>query len=254
MNTVFLGLAALVGVLVLAQSFVSANPATLAVGLRRAAGAALLALAVAMLVTGRILVAIPLFAFALMAAGPTAGRWARWVKPFLGNWAGLFGAATRTGPRGRRSTVRSAALEMDLDHDSGTLSGRVLAGRFEGFELARLSVENLLDLWREIGSDLESRSLLEAYLDRRVPLWREHAQDDAGARKSAAARPGAMTDEEAHQILGLRPGATQAEVREAHRRLMKAVHPDMGGSTFLAAKINEAKDRLIGKHRGPSDH
>jgi hypothetical protein len=252
MNTVFLGIAALVGLLVLMQGFVSADPASLAVTLRRAGAAALMALAVVMLATGRILLAIPFFIFALTVAGPTAGRYARWVKPFLGRWGGLFGAAPRVGRA--RSTVRSAALEMDLDQISGVLSGRVLAGRFEGRELARLSIEELLMLWREIGSDLESRSLLEAYLDRRVPLWRQHAQDDPAARQRGAARPGAMTDEEAHQILGLRPGATQAEIREAHRRLMKAVHPDMGGSTFLAAKINEAKDRLVDKHRGSSDH
>ena len=254
MNSVFLGLAVLVGGLILLQSFVSANPTTLAVGLRRAAAGAVMALAVAMLVTGRLLVAVPLFVFALMLAGPTAGGFARWVRPFLGSWVGIFGAPSAPRPSGRRSTVRSAALEMELDHDSGTLSGRVLAGRFEGFELARLSVEDLLDLWREIGSDLESRSLLEAYLNRRAPLWRQHAKEDATARKGAAPDPGAMTDEEAYQILGLRPGAADAEVREAHRRLMKAVHPDMGGSTFLAAKINEAKDRLVGKHGTRSNH
>lgn len=254
MNTVFLGIAALVGLLVLARGFVSADPASLAQTLKRAGAAALLAFAVAMLVTGRILVAVPFFVFALTLAGPSAGDLARRARPFLGGWAGLFGAPAR-GPAGRaRSTVRAAALEMEFDAVSGVLSGRVLAGRYEGRELAHLSVEDLLALWREIGSDLESRSLLEAYLDRRVPLWRQHTQNNSTARQGGAARSGAMTDQEAHQILGLRPGATQAEIRDAHRRLMKAVHPDRGGSTFLAAKINEAKDRLIDKHRGPPDH
>ena len=256
MNSVFLGLAALVGVIVLLMGFVSANPAKLAVTLRRAGAAALMAFAVAMLMTGRFVVAIPLFVFALTLAGPTAGSYARFVRPFMGPWGGLFSAfgGGRARTTGRRSTVRSAALEMDLDHDTGTLSGRVLAGRFEGFDLARLSVDDLVALWREIGSDPESRSLLEAYLDRRAPVWRQHAQGDPAAGSGGTARPGAMTDEEAHQILGLRPGATEAEIREAHRRLVKAVHPDTGGSTFLTAKINEAKDRLVGKHRTRSNH
>ncbi len=255
MNAVFLGMAALIGVIVLFQGFVSANPAKLAVTVKRAGAAFLMAFAVAMLLTGRFVVALPLFAFALMLAGPTAGRYAAWVKPFLGAWGGLFGAiGGGAKARGRRSTVRSAALEMELDHDTGTLSGRVLAGRYEGFDLARLSVEDLLALWREIGGDPESRSLLEAYLDRRAPVWREHAQEDTAARQGGAARSGAMTDEEAYQVLGLRPGASETEVREAHRRLVKAVHPDLGGSGFLTAKINEAKDRLIGKHRTRSNH
>jgi len=256
MNSMFLGIAVLVGVMVLLQGFVSANPAKLAVVVKRAAAAALMALAVAMLATGRIVVALPLFAFALMFAGQSAGGFAKWVKPFLGPWSGLvsaFGGGAASA-RGRRSMVRSAALEMELDHDTGTLSGRVLAGRFEGFDLARLSIEDLLALWREIGGDPESRSLLEAYLDRRAPVWRQHAQADPAAGQGGSPRPGAMTDEEAHQILGLRPGASEAEIREAHRRLVKAVHPDLGGSTFLAAKINEAKDRLVGKHRTRSNH
>ena len=255
MNAMFLGLAVLVGVLVLVQGFLSANPATLALSLKRAAGAGLLALAVAMLATGRFVVAVPLFAFALMLAGPTAGRYSAWLRPFMGIWGNVFDAiGGKPKVTGRRSTVRSAALEMQLDHDTGTLSGRVLVGRFEGFDLARLSVDDLVALWREIGGDAESRSLLEAYLDRRAPVWRQHAQEDPAARQGGAARPGAMTDEEAHQVLGLRPGATETEIREAHRRLVKAVHPDLGGSTFLAAKINEAKDRLVGKHRTRSNH
>jgi hypothetical protein len=90
--------------------------------------------------------------------------------------------------------------------------------------------------------------LLDAYLDRRQPGWREDLKFDRDAGEGRAARAGNMTEKEAHEVLGLQPGAGQAEIREAHRRLIKAVHPDVGGSAFLAAKINEAKDRLIGKH------
>lgn len=251
MNMVFFGIAALVGLLVAVREFASADPASLARGLKRAAAAALMTLAVVMLMTGRIVVAIPFFVFALTLAGGEAAGFARRVRPFVGGWAGLF-AGRRGG--GARSTVRSAALEMDLDAGRGILSGRVLVGRFEGRELAHLAIADLFELRREIAGDPESLSLLEAYMDRRVPLWRRHVEDDPAARSRGATRPGAMTSDEAHQILGLRPGATQAEIRDAHRRLMKAVHPDRGGSTFLAAKINAAKDRLVGNHRGPSDH
>jgi hypothetical protein len=257
MNTVLFGIAALVGLMVLIQGFVSADPAGLAVLVRRAAAATLLAFATVLLVTGRVLVAIPIFLFGLSLAGASAGRYARWLRPFLGQWRDVFGSFGNRRPSvggASRSTVRSAALEMTVDQASGTLSGRVLAGRFEGRELARLSIEDLLVLRLEISSDPESRALLEAYLDRRAPLWRDHVQEDPTARSRGAARPGAMTDEEAHQILGLRPGAGEAEIREAHRRLIKAVHPDVGGSTFLAAKINEAKDRLIGRHGTRSNH
>ena len=251
MNMVFFGIAALVGLLVAVREFASADPASLARGLKRAAAAALMTLAVVMLMTGRIVVAIPFFVFALTLAGGEAAGFARRVRPFVGGWAGLFAGRQGTGAR---STVRSAALEMDLDAARGILSGRVLVGRFEGRELAHLAIADLFELRREIAGDPESLSLLEAYMDRRVPLWRRHVEDDPAARSGGAARPGAMTSDEAHQILGLRPGATQAEIRDAHRRLMKAVHPDRGGSTFLAAKINAAKDRLVGNHRGPSDH
>ncbi len=252
MNATFLALALAVGLAVLAQSVFSGERSTMEAKLRRAGGAALMAFAVALLVTGKFLAALPFFVFALMVAGPAAGGYARWVRPFLGRWGDLFGAGRGAG--GGRGLIRTAALEVEIDRKSGILSGRVLAGRYEGRELAHLSVEDLLALRRDIAFDPDGRSLLEAYLDRRVPLWRQHVDEDAAPGQSRPARPGAMTDEEAHQILGLRPGASEAEVRAAHRRLMKAVHPDRGGSNFLAAEINAAKDRLIGNHRGPSGH
>jgi len=150
--------------------------------------------------------------------------------------------------RGTKSNVRSAALEMELEHDTGEMDGVVLVGLFEGQRLGNLSEEDLFDLLNELQSDEESVLLLEAYLDRRVAGWREDANGNTGAGQAAAPRSGAMSKQEAYQILGLDPGVGAAEIRKAHRRLMKGMHPDSGGSTFLAAKINEAKEVLLNGH------
>lgn len=158
-----------------------------------------------------------------------------------------LGASYRS--QGQSSGVTSRFLDMSLDHDTGAMNGTVREGTFAGRKLDDLDEDALKALYAELGNDRESRDLFEAYLDRRVPGWREdgEADHDPGPRRAADA--GAMADEEAYEILGLAPGATEAEIRDAHRRLMMRVHPDQGGSTFLAAKINEAKDRLLGKHR-----
>jgi DnaJ-domain-containing protein 1 len=108
-------------------------------------------------------------------------------------------------------------------------------------------VSTLVGLLGEI--DEESRALLAAYLDRRSPRWREDAQSGAAAGEIHAARSGKMTEEEAYQILGLEPGAGPEEIGRAHRTLMKKLHPDQGGSTYLAARVNEAKEVLLRRHR-----
>jgi DnaJ-domain-containing protein 1 len=135
---------------------------------------------------------------------------------------------------------------MELDHDSGSMRGRVIAGRHQGVELERLDVETLISMFSEI--DEESRALLAAYLDRRDPSWSEHAQADATAGRRTTAS-GKMSEQEAYQILGLEPGASADDIGRAHRTLMKKLHPDQGGSTYLAARINEAKEILLRRHR-----
>jgi hypothetical protein len=149
---------------------------------------------------------------------------------------------------GRRSVVRTAALEMELDHDSGGLEGHVLAGTREGRVLSTLDLTELLSLRRELASDSESIRLLDTYLDGRFPVWRDDAQALVGAGVGSSPASGPMSKEEAYKILGLEAGASAAAIREAHRRLMQRLHPDLGGTTFLAARINEAKDVLLSHH------
>lgn len=149
---------------------------------------------------------------------------------------------------GKRSTVRTAALEMELDHDTGGLEGLVLAGRHEGKMLGAMGLAELQHLYRELSSDPESRQLLETYLDGRFPVWRKNADPNGGEGLGITPGPGAMTKEEAYKVLGLEAGAAAADVRKAHRRLMQRLHPDIGGTSFLAARINEAKDVLLSNH------
>lgn len=145
---------------------------------------------------------------------------------------------------GRSSDVETRYLRMELDHDSGVLQGTVIFSKHAGRTLDEMSLDELLDLLRECRvEDPRSAAILESYLDR-VHGAARSASADGGTQ--AAAPDGAMTREQALEILGLEPGATEAEIREAHRRLLRANHPDRGGSTFIAAQINQAKDVLLG--------
>lgn len=146
---------------------------------------------------------------------------------------------------GKKSTVRSADLEMELDHDTGEMDGRVLTGRLEGARLSSLSEGELLSLYREIRSDPDSTTLLVSYLDRYYPNWRERVDPDSFSDREDESGFEQMTKQQAYQILGLEPGASQEEIHQAWRRLIKGVHPDGGGSAFLTAKINAARDVLM---------
>ena len=146
---------------------------------------------------------------------------------------------------GNSSNIETHFLRMRLDHDSGDLSGEVLNGRFKGCGLNDLGLDNLLDLLGECrAGDHQSVAVLESYLEQRFgDQWRAQAGAESGAG-SVAARS-SMTREEAMEILEVAIDASKEEIIQAHRRLMQRLHPDRGGSTYLAAKINQAKDLLL---------
>lgn len=229
------GVAVLVLLLWAVSSFSKADPKQAARLLRNLGGGAALLFAAFLLSRGEIGPAVTLGVIGLGALG------------WLSLWPASFGGRTQKSP-GQVSRVRTAFIEMELDHDSGTMHGRILAGTHRGASLDALDPPTLIALLGAI--DADSRDLLAAYLDRRLPGWREHAQRDAAAGEGArAARGSKMTEEEAYQILGVQPGADAAEIARAHRSLMKKLHPDQGGSTYLAARVNEAKDVLLRRHR-----
>jgi hypothetical protein len=151
----------------------------------------------------------------------------------IGLWRSV--AASAAPSSGRSSEVRSDGLAMWLDHDSGEMDGEVLAGPFEGSRLSDLPAETLQRLVEqfEANGDEDSLSLLLAWLERRGP-----------ARATPPPAQEAMSEAEAYRVLGLAPGASIEEVRGAYRRLMRRVHPDLGGSSALAAMINAAKEVL----------
>ncbi|MBB4050466.1 hypothetical protein GGR20_000084 [Devosia subaequoris] len=147
------------------------------------------------------------------------------------------------------SKVRSRYLAMELDHDTGELTGRVLDGQFAGWDLMDLDEAETRALIEEIGRDSESVNLLESWLDTNRAGWREYFAENGASRADNGRSNGAAGDPvaEAYAVLGLEPGASDEEIKAAHRELMKGVHPDRGGSEFLAAKINEARDFLLGR-------
>jgi hypothetical protein len=169
------------------------------------------------------------------------------VANFAG-WKAMSGAPTGFGNvgagsrQGRSSVARSAMVEMRLDHDSGVMTGTILAGAYAGRAVETLSRPELVSLRQELArDDPDGVSLLEAYLDRRFAGWREANEGQRQGRGGG----GSMTRREALEVLGLVEGASGADIVRAHRTLMKKFHPDHGGSTTLAARVNQAKDVLM---------
>ena len=240
MPTLIAGVVAVVVLYLLLQMFRAANPALLARWVKIGGGVLALAVAAFTGLRGELAVAIPLGIFGAGLLG-----WSPFGPGGFSNIGGIFGGGA---PRssGQASRVRSQFLDMSLDHDSGALSGQIIDGPNAGHSLDAFDLPQLIAMIPAF--DAESVALLESYLDRRFPAWRHHAQGDAAGRRSGPAASGKMTDEEAYQILGLQPGAGRDDISRAHRALMKKLHPDQGGSTYLAARVNEAKDTLLRTH------
>lgn len=168
------------------------------------------------------------------------------LAPLLLRWlnqARAPSSAAAPPDSSKRSTVTTRFLFMELDHATGQMSGTVLDGRFARRSLSDLTLPELLDLRQECQADSQSLAVLETYLDRRAdPNWREQASDAQGSDSIS----GTMDRREAYQVLGLQPDASPAEIQSAYRRLMQRVHPDHGGSAYLAARLNKARDVLLG--------
>ena len=237
-----LGIALLAGALLAGRWFMTAEPRAI-LGVFKWTGLAIVIVVVVFFaVTGRL-------GWALMLA-PALLIWfmrfralARTAKNFSRMSAAMGGG----GGAGQGSEIATRFLRMTLDHGSGAMEGEVLEGTYAGRVLEELSLGELIDLLRTCWvEDERSAQVLEAYLDRNHEDWREkHSAGNAGTGRAGAQGRGAMTEHEALEVLGLEPGATADEIKEAYRRLIANLHPDHGGSSYLAAKINQAKDALL---------
>ena len=226
-----------------ARLFTQARPAAVAGMIRKGGGVLALAAALFLALRGRVDIGLGLGVLgAWLLSAEQRRKW----------------RAARTAGSGPRrsgvSRVRSAMIEMELDHETGAMHGVILAGPSEGKaleELTRPQCEALYGVCQT--DDPDGARLLEAYLDRRFTGWRaanEREQDAGrgGGADTRARRTGAMSEDEAYEVLGLWKGASREDVARAHRTLMKKLHPDYGGSTSLAARVNEAKDVLLRRH------
>jgi len=238
-----LGVSLLIGFILLSRWFVATEPRQIAVAARWVAFAVAVVIGGLLIWIGREALMVFLLPLLLPILLRSRALWNR--------------AKAAAGPSpGQSSQVETRFLRMTLDHDSGVMTGVVREGRLRGRRLDELDQAELLELWRECrAEDTQSAAVLEAYLDRtQGEDWRQAAGAGPGPGAGSGAGSGSwprgastgMTRQEAYEILGLASGASKKEIRAAHRRLMQQMHPDHGGSNYLAAKINQAKDLLLG--------
>jgi hypothetical protein len=230
-----IALVIVVGGLWIIKKMAKSTPAQSKAFTQKLSGGGIMAFAGWLAMRNMMQLAVPLFLFGLALAGKSS------VFPngFPGgfNWNGKASA-------GLKSKVQTQLLSMELDHDSGAMSGTILSGPNKGKLLTELPDTALKDFYVLCQSATDqSLALYEAWLDRAKPEWRKVWGGSANGK--ARSTTGSMSKDEALSVLGLKSGATEDEVKSAHKRLMKEFHPDKGGSDYLAAKINAAKDVLL---------
>lgn len=236
MQYFLLGIVALAGILMLLPSMATAT-AVMARAFSLFAGGMMALVGLMLMLRG--------WAFAGMCVAG-AGAYVAMRQMAPGAW---WPSGPTTTPR-NVSRVTTEHLDVELEHDTGTVRGHVRKGFFAGRDLETMRPVELAHLWADCQfSDPQSAQILEAYLDRVHPTWRNDMARNDGEPRDGGAKPSDeahMTQEEALDILGLEPGASEEAIRRAHRELMLKLHPDRGGSHVLAAKVNEAKDTLLG--------
>ena len=239
-----LGVALLAGILLAGRWYVTADTKTLMKVLKWVLLGTVVFIVFFFIANGRLvwaLAALPALLpwfFRLRAVARAAKTFAR-MRQAQGTGTGAAGT-------GGSSDLETRFLRMRLDHETGVMSGRVIDGPYKDRLLDDMEIAELVGLWQQCDyEDPESGRVVAAYLDRTYPDWREGGESASQAGGSAAPL-GVMDRAQALQVLGLAEGASANDVKDAHRRLISGMHPDHGGSDFLAAQINQAKDVLLG--------
>ena len=226
-----IGVSLLIAVIIGSQSLATADPKKVLKGLRIAAVIFFALLAGFFALTGRFTYAMPLALAALF---------------FLRNKS-LFGSSRPS--EGQKSDVKTAWLQATLNHDSGEMDATILQGQFRDRELSSLTRVELSEFHQEAIADDQTIAILESFISRKFGEDFSEEGTDTGSSQNSGRRNtsdnGPMTRKEAFEILELESNATVAEIKSAHRRLMKKFHPDHNGSDYMAAKLNEAKDLLL---------
>ena len=247
----------------------SAEPQHLVMMGRRAGQVFLYLLALLVLVRGQIDFALALAALGFFLGGKSeAGHVAKglfhtWLIRRFGAFGHMFGQMFGAGfapngfssssgfagnPFSQQSQIRTRYVDMMQDITTRHISGKILAGQFAGQKLEDLTQAHVLSLYQEcLQADPQGAALLEFYLNRRFAGWRQAGEFNGNGSRfhRKGARGSTMRRDEAYKILGLAEGASREAIIAAHRALMKKVHPDLGGSSELAAKVNEAKTVLL---------